>query len=150
MTATEDVLAANAAAEGPGELPAQPARRIAIVTCMDARIDPMVLFGLAAGDAHVIRNAGGIVTDDVERSIAVSQRALGTVEVMVVHHRGCGMQGERDLGFTPPWPMGFFDDLEQDVRTGVARLRSSPALRHTDRIHGFVLDTASGRLSDVV
>ena len=160
----DDLLAANERyAEGftPAlrDLPAPPRRELAVVSCMDARIRVHAMLGLAEGDAHVIRNAGGVVTDDTIRSLAVSQRKLGTRAVMVIQHTKCGMNGldedafraelRRDAGTDPDWPIGAFPDLEQSVRQSVQRLRSSPYLPHRDSIRGFVYDVESGRVREV-
>ncbi len=134
-----------------GSLEPHPAHEVALLTCMDARIDPALALGLVPGDAHVLRNAGGIVTDDVERSIAVSQRALGTRAVMVVQHTRCGMQGldPNALGLPPRTPLGAFDDLDASVRTSVARLRASELLLHHDDIRGFVYEVETGRIREL-
>jgi len=163
MTAIDELLGHNAdyaAAFGKGELPSAPSKRLAVVTCMDARIVPLRALGLEEGDAHVIRNAGGVVTDDVIRSLTVSQRKLRTIEVMVVMHTRCGMHGladaefrdevQADAGQRPPWSSGGFPDLEQAVREGAARLRTSPFLPHTDQVRGFVYEVETGRLREVV
>jgi carbonic anhydrase len=128
-----------------------PAHAVALLTCMDARIDPALALGLVPGDAHVLRNAGGIVTADAERSIAVSQRALGTREVMVVQHTRCGMHGleATALGLPPGTPLGAFDDLETSVRSSVARLRASELLLHRDDIRGFVYEVETGRVREL-
>lgn len=153
MSATDDLVTANASAPWTPIDDARPQQRTAIVTCMDARIDTAAVFGTSPGEVHVLRNAGGVVTDDVERSLAVSQRALGTTEVLVVHHTRCGMSGdpaEKAAGLPPaPFDWGFFADVEEDVRAGVARLRASQLLLHTDAIRGFVLDIGTGRLAEV-
>ena len=134
-----------------GSLEPHPAHAVALLTCMDARIDPALALGLVPGDAHVLRNAGGIVTDDAERSIAVSQRALGTREVMVVQHTRCGMQGldPNTLGLPPRTPLGAFDDLEASVRASVTRLRDSALLLHHDDIRGFVYEVETGRVREL-
>lgn len=142
-----------------GGLAAPPALKIAIVTCMDARLHAASAFGLDVGDAHVIRNAGGVVTDDVIRSLAISQHHLGTTEVMVVHHTKCGMLTftdeefaqalERETGQRPAWESRTFKDLEQDVRDGVRMIRESPFLPHTDKVRGFVYDVATGEVHEV-
>jgi carbonic anhydrase len=165
--AIDDLVAANAAfADGHdpevvGFDPAvgPPVRRVVIVTCMDARIDPAAALGLRPGDAHVLRNAGGIVTDDVLRSVTLSQRKLGTVEVAVIQHSGCGLLGlddaavvaaiEADTGAAPGWAPGGFADLDGSVRDGVAALRAAPYLPHRDAVRGFVYDVATGRLREV-
>jgi carbonic anhydrase len=120
---------------------ARPRRGIAVLTCMDARIEPLSLLGLEVGDAHVIRNAGGLVTEDAIRSLGVSQRALGTTEVVVVMHEDCGMQGA-------PADVGGFEDLEAALRDGIERLRASEKLVARDRIRGLVFDPASGELRE--
>lgn len=138
---------------------AAPRLRVALVTCMDARIDPAELFELENGDAHVIRNAGGLVSDDVIRSIAVSQHRLGTRAVMVIQHADCGMQRatEAELtaqmtehaGMPPTWKVGAFDDVEASVRTSLRRLRESPFLVAHDEIRGFVFDESTGALREI-
>jgi carbonic anhydrase len=146
---------------GHAELDANPSRQVVLVTCMDARIDPAAALGLTPGDAHVLRNAGGLVTDDVVRSLAISQHALGTREVMVVQHTQCGMHGldENALALkieaargTPPNAnvrFGAFIDLDTSVRASVARLRATDLLLHHDRIRGFVYEVETGRLREV-
>ncbi|MDA8285785.1 MAG: carbonic anhydrase [Actinomycetota bacterium] len=161
MTATDEVVANNAAYAArlaERALPAPPRRRIAVLTCMDARIDPARALGLADGDAHVIRNAGGVATDDALRSLVLSQRLLGTEEVMVIHHTECGMEGladgeledaiERETGRRPAFSFGGFDDVERDVREAVRRLQASPFLP-SKRIRGFVYDVRTGALREV-
>ncbi|MGH3002191.1 MAG: beta-class carbonic anhydrase [Gaiellaceae bacterium] len=140
-------------------LPAPPAKRVAVLTCMDARVNPYGILGLREGDAHVIRNAGGVVTADAIRSLAISQRLLGTEEIVLIHHAGCGMLGfeddefrrqiEHDTGIKPDWAAEAFDDLEQDVRQSMARIENSPFLPKKDRVRGFVYDVETGRLSAV-
>jgi carbonic anhydrase len=162
MSATDDLLRTAeryAAAFDKGELAAPPRRGVAVLTCMDARIEPARLLGLEEGDAHVIRNAGGLVTDDALRSLAISQRALGTREVVVIQHTGCGMLDFSDAGFRaeleqetgarPGWAVEGFSDLEQSVEGSVRALRESPFLPRRDSIRGFVLDVATGRLREV-
>ena len=162
MTQTDDLLGNNARYAGDfrkGDLAAPPARRVAVLACMDARLDPARILGLEEGDAHVIRNAGGVVTDDAVRSLAVSQHLLGTKEVMLIHHTRCGMLGlsdeefaarlEREAGERPPWRARGFADLEQSVRDSIGRLERSPFLPHRDRIRGFVYDVESGMLREV-
>jgi carbonic anhydrase len=162
MTATDEMLAANETyARGfdrPG-LPGPPSRGVAVVACMDARLDVYRVLGLGDGEAHVIRNAGGVVTDDVVRSLAVSQRKLQTREVVLLHHTKCGMatftdddfvaELEADTGQQPPWAPGTFPDTEQDVRDSLAAVRSSPFLLHTDAVRGFVYDVDTGALAEV-
>jgi carbonic anhydrase len=160
---TTDQLVENASAYAARfdkhDLPMPPARKVAIVACMDARLNPYGLLGLAEGDAHVIRNAGGAVTPDVIRSLAISQRLLGTEEVVLIHHTGCGMLTfrddefrdaiERETGIRPDWPAESFTDLEQDLRQSVARIRASPFIPHTNAVRGFVYEVETGRLREV-
>jgi carbonic anhydrase len=142
-----------------GGLAARPTRRLAIVTCMDCRVDLPAALGLELGEAHVLRNAGGIVSDDMIRSLAISQRRLGTEEVAIVHHSDCGMQSISDDGFraelqettgmAPPFAIESFTDVDADVRQSVLRVRSSPFLLHRDRVRGFVYELESDRLREV-
>jgi carbonic anhydrase len=161
MTAIDEVLTANQAATDPAAeaRPGPPARHLAIVTCMDARLDLPRWFGIAIGDAHVIRNAGGIPTEDVLRSLTISQRALGTREIAVVHHTKCGMDGFDDeefraglaseTGSTPPWRVpGFARDLLDEARASARVVRDCPFLPHRDQVRGFVLDVATGALTE--
>jgi carbonic anhydrase len=141
------------------DLPLPPAKRIAVVACMDARLNPYGLLGLREGDAHVIRNAGGVITDDEIRSLAISQRLLGTEEIMLIHHTDCGMltfadddfrrQVQDDTGIKPEWAAETFVDLDEDVRQSIARIEASPFIPHKDQIRGFVYDVHSGRLREV-
>ena len=161
MTAIDDLLA-NAAAYaqdfGHADLP-PPGRRVAIVACMDARLNVYGLLGLREGDAHVIRNAGGVVTDDEIRSLAISQRLLATEEIMLVHHTDCGMlkfgdddfrrQLQRETGIKPEWAAEAFDDLDEDVRQSIARIKASPFIPHKDNVRGFVYEVETGRLREV-
>jgi carbonic anhydrase len=143
-----------------GELPLPPAKPVAVVACMDARLDPYALLGLQEGDAHVIRNAGGVVTDDEIRSLSISQRLLGTREIILIHHTDCGMltfrdddfrrQIQQETGIKPEWPAEAFDDVEEDVRQSIARIRSSPFVPHKDSVRGFVYDVRTGRLDEVL
>lgn len=162
MSAIDELLNSNEAfARGfeQGGVPAAPGRRLAVVACMDARLDPVAALGLASGDAHVIRNAGGVVTDDVIRSLSISQHLLGTEEVMLIHHTECGMLAsddaeferrlEREAGVRPEWRPGFFPHLEQSVRESVRRVVESPFVPRADRVRGFVYDVHSGRLREV-
>jgi carbonic anhydrase len=161
MSATDEYLQHNARyAEGfSGPLPLPPAKHVAVVACMDARLDVYRILGLAEGEAHVIRNAGGVATDDVIRSLAISQRLLGTREVVLIHHTDCGMltftdpdfrdQIEADTGVRPTWSAEAFDDLEDDVRRSARRITRSPFVPHTDQVRGFVFDVATGRLGEV-
>src|SRR5438270_6835482 len=142
-----------------GELPLPPARKVAVVACMDARLNPYGLLGLSEGDAHVIRNAGGVITGDEIRSLAISQRLLGTEEIMLVHHTDCGMltfgdddfrrQVQRDTGVKPEWPAEAFDDLDEDVRQSIARIKASPFVPRKDQVRGFVYDVHDGSLREV-
>jgi carbonic anhydrase len=142
-----------------GELPMPPATRVAVLACMDARVNPYGILGLREGDAHVIRNAGGVVTEDAIRSLAISQRLLGTEEIILIHHADCGMltfaddefrsQIEQDTGIKPGWAPEAFKDLEQDVRQSIARIQSSPFLPKKDQVRGFIYDVETGRLSEV-
>ncbi|MGH4009827.1 MAG: beta-class carbonic anhydrase [Pseudonocardiaceae bacterium] len=162
MTAIEDLVNRNALRSGTGlgVLASPPSLRIAVVACMDARIDPVQLLGLRPGEAHVIRNAGGVVTDDVIRSLAVSQRKLGTTEVMLVHHTKCGMATFTDedfwselqetTGLRPTWAVETFRDTESDVRQSVERVRRSPFLANTTAVRGFVVDVQTGDLAEVL
>jgi carbonic anhydrase len=143
-----------------GTLPLPPAKRIAVVACMDARLNPYGLLGLSEGDAHVIRNAGGVITDDEIRSLAISQRLLGTEEIMLIHHTDCGMltfgdddfrrQIQDDTGVKPEWPAEAFDDLEADLRQSIARIKASPFIPTKDKVRGFVYEVETGQLREVV
>jgi carbonic anhydrase len=138
---------------------AKPSRQLAVVACMDCRLDLLGALGLEIGEAHVLRNAGGVVTDDVIRSLAISQRRLGTREVMLVHHTGCGMEKLDDgefraelreaAGTEPPFPIETFADVEEDVRRSVLRVRASEFLPHRDAVRGFVYDVATHRLREI-
>lgn len=142
-----------------GDLPMPPGRRVAIVACMDARLNPYGLLGLSEGDAHVIRNAGGGVTDDVIRSLAISQRLLGTEEIVLIHHTDCGMLTfkddafrsgiEEETGIRPPWAAEAFSDPATDVRQSIARITNSPFIPIRDRVRGFVYDVKDGSLNEV-
>jgi carbonic anhydrase len=142
-----------------GELPLPPAKRVAIVACMDARLNPYGLLGLEEGDAHVIRNAGGVITDDEIRSLSISQRLLGTEEIMLIHHTDCGMltfgdddfrrQVQEDTGVKPEWAAEAFSDLDEDVRQSIARIKASPFIPRKDQVRGFVYDVHDGRLREV-
>ena len=143
-----------------GGLQTPPARHVAVVACMDSRMRIFPMLGLADGEAHVIRNAGGVVTDDVVRSLAISQRLLGTREVMLIHHTDCGLQKttedkfkgsiEAETGIRPPWAVEAFTDAEQDIRQSIGRIKASPFIPHKDAIRGFVFDVATGKLNEVV
>lgn len=161
MSVTDDLLADNAryAESFSGPLPTPPARHVAIVACMDARLDVYRMVGLQEGDAHVIRNAGGVVTDDVIRSLTISQRLLGTREIVLIHHTDCGMVTftddqfkaaiEADTGLRPTWAAEAFPDVHEDVRQSIARIRANPFVPHTDAVRGFVFDVATGALDEV-
>jgi len=161
VTVTDELIAANAqyAETFAGTLPLPPARQVAVVACMDARLDPQRALGLAEGDAHVIRNAGGVVTDDVIRSLAISQRLLGTTEIVLVHHTDCGMltfndeefRGaiEEEVGQRPAWHSEAFPELEADVRASIQRIADSPFVPRKDQVRGFIFDIATGRLREV-
>lgn len=140
------------------DLSSRPGRKVAVLSCMDTRIDLYAMLGLERGDAHIIRNAGGLVTDDAIRSLSISQRVLGTEEIVVVMHDRCGLRGAsedefaRQLatdGVLPSWRVGAFDDVEATLRHGLDRLRSSRELRARDRVRGFVFDPESGELREV-
>lgn len=142
-----------------GDLPLPPARKVAIVACMDARLNPYPILGLSIGDAHVIRNAGGVITDDEIRSLAISQHLLGTEEIMLIHHTDCGMLTfsdaefeqmlEEDTGRRPEWRPRSFPDLKDSVRDSVQRIKESPFIPKTDEVRGFVYDVKTGRLDEV-
>jgi carbonic anhydrase len=160
-TVTDRLVEANrkyaAAFEDPG-MDARPVLKVAVVACMDARLDLHAALGLELGDCHTIRNAGGVVTDDVIRSLTISQRALGTRSVILVHHTGCGletitedfrMELEEEVGQRPAWAVEAFRDVDQDVRQSMQRVRTSPFLLHADDIRGFVFDVTTGLLREV-
>ena len=162
MSVTDELLQNNAAyAENfdKGELPLPPARGVAVVACMDARLNVYGMLGLQEGDAHVIRNAGGVITDDEIRSLAISQRLLGTREIILIHHTDCGMltfsddelkqQIQEDVGVKPHFSMESFSDLEADVRQSMARIQASPFIPHKDAVRGFVYEVETGRLREV-
>ncbi|UIJ36127.1 carbonic anhydrase [Allobranchiibius sp. GilTou73] len=161
MTATDDYLANNAtyAESFHGPLPLPPAKHVAVVACMDARLNVYGALGIAEGEAHVIRNAGGVITEDEIRSLAISQRLLGTTEIILIHHTDCGMLTftdddfkasiEKDTGVRPAWAAESFGDLEGDVRQSVARIKASPFIPHKDQIRGFVFDVATGKMNEV-
>jgi len=141
------------------DLPIPPQRKVAIVTCMDARLNPYGILGLSEGDAHIIRNAGGVITDDQIRSLAISQRLLGTEEIILIHHTDCGMltfsddefreQIRRATGIKPPWAAEAFDDLDTDVRQSMARIHASPFIPVKASVRGFVYDVHDGSLREV-
>ena len=142
-----------------GGLPLPPAKRVAVLACMDARLNPYGALGLQEGDAHVIRNAGGVVTDDEIRSLAISQRLLGTEEIILIHHTGCGMltftddefrqKLEDETGETPEWSANAFPDLEGDVRDSIARIKESPFIPNKDSVRGFIYEVETGKLREV-
>ena len=161
MSVTDEYLANNAryAEAFSGPLPLPPARGVAVVACMDARLNVYAILGLADGEAHVIRNAGGVITDDEIRSLAISQRLLGTSEIILIHHTDCGMLTftddafkrsiQDDTGIKLAWSAEAFGDLDEDVRQSVARIKASPFIPRTDAVRGFVFDVATGRLREV-
>jgi len=161
MSVTDQLLENNQkyAAEFSGPLPLPPAKHVAVLACMDARLDVHDLLGLEEGDAHVIRNAGGVATDDAIRSLAISQRLLGTRETVLIHHTDCGMLTftddefkaaiQQETGLKPAWAAEAFSDLDEDVRQSVGRIKASPFIPHTDQVRGFVFDVASGVLTEV-
>jgi carbonic anhydrase len=142
-----------------GDLPIPPARKLAVLACMDARLNPYALLGLREGDAHIIRNAGGVVTDDEIRSLAISQRLLGTEEIILIHHTDCGMltftddefkrSVQDDVGIKPEWAVEAFPDLDEDVRQSIARIQASPFIPRKDSVRGFVYEVETGRLREV-
>ena len=162
MSTTDELLRNNeryANSFNKGDLPMPPAKQIAIVTCMDARLSPYVMLGLSEGDAHVIRNAGGVITDDEIRSLMISQRLLGTREVMLIHHTDCGMltfsdeelreQIQQEVGIKPHFPLETFADLEEDVRQSIRRIEASPFIPHKDSVRGFIYEVENGHLREV-
>jgi len=162
MSVTDELLQNNAAyAENfdKGELPLPPARGVAVVACMDARLNVYGMLGLQEGDAHIIRNAGGVITDDEIRSLTISQRLLGTREIILIHHTDCGMltftddelrqQIHEEAGIKPHFSMESFSDLEEDVRQSIARIRNSPFIPNKDSVRGFVYEVETGRLREV-
>ncbi len=162
MSATDEFLEHNesyAADFDKADLPMPPGRKVAIVACMDARLNPYAALGLKEGDAHVIRNAGGVVTDDEIRSLAISQRLLGTEEIVLIHHTDCGMLTftdeefkhsiQEETGIKPEWAAESFTDLDEDLRQSMARIHASPFIPHKDSVRGFVYEVESGRLREV-
>jgi carbonic anhydrase len=162
MSVTDEYLQNNAAyTEGfTGPLPMPPSHHVAVVACMDARLNVYAILGLKDGEAHVIRNAGGVVTDDEIRSLAISQRLLGTTEIILIHHTDCGMLTftddqfkaaiQQETGIKPAWSAESFTDLDEDVRQSMARIKASPFIPHKDHIRGFVFDVATGKLNEVI
>ena len=162
MSVTDELLRNNAAyaqSFEKGGLPLPPARGVAVVACMDARLDIHKILGLEEGDAHVIRNAGGVITDDEIRSLTISQRLLGTREIILIHHTDCGMltfsddefkqQIHEDVGMKPHFSMESFSDLEEDVRQSIRRIEANPFIPHTDSVRGFIYEVETGRLREV-
>jgi carbonic anhydrase len=162
MSVTDELLQNNAAyAESfeKRDLPLPPAKAVAVVACMDARLDVHKILGLEEGDAHVIRNAGGVITDDEIRSLTISQRLLGTQEIILIHHTDCGMltfsddelkaQIHEDVGLKPHFSMESFSDLEEDVRQSIARIQASPFISHKGSVRGFIYEVETGRLREV-
>jgi carbonic anhydrase len=161
MSVTDQLLENNRkyAAAFKGPLPLPPAHHLAVLACMDARLNVHALLGLHEGDAHVIRNAGGVATEDAIRSLAISQRLLGTQEIMLIHHTDCGMLTftddefkadiQHDTGLKPAWAAESFTDLDEDVRQSIGRIKASPFIPHTDRVRGFIFDVATGVLTEV-
>jgi carbonic anhydrase len=162
MSVTDELLQNNAAyakSFDKGDLPLPPARGVAVVACMDARLDVHKILGLEEGDAHVIRNAGGVITDDEIRSLTISQRLLGTREIVLIHHTDCGMltfsdeelkaQIHEEVGMKPHFSMESFSDLEEDVRQSMRRIQANPFIPHTDSVRGFIYEVETGRLREV-
>ena len=162
MTVTDELLEnAKRYAESfdKGDLPLPPGKKVAVVACMDARLNPYGILGLQEGDAHVIRNAGGVVTDDEIRSLSISQRLLGTEEIILIHHTDCGMltftdddfkrQVQDDVGIKPEWAAEAFSDLDEDVRQSIARIKASPFIPNKDSVRGFVYEVETGNLREV-
>jgi carbonic anhydrase len=162
MSVTDELLANNeeyVANFDKGDLPIPPARKLAVLACMDARVVPTRILGLEEGDAHIIKNAGGVVTDDAIRSLAISQNLLGTEEIVLIHHTDCGMltfkdeeladRLEQETGERPTWKAHAFSDLDQDVRDSIEKIKSSPFIPRTDSVRGFVYEVESGRLREV-
>jgi carbonic anhydrase len=161
VSVTDELLANNAdyAAAFSGPLPLPPAKHVAVLACMDARLDVYRILGLKEGEAHVIRNAGGVVTDDEIRSLAISQRLLGTQEIILIHHTDCGMLTftddefkksiQDDTGIKPTWAAEAFPDLDEDVRQSIARIKASPFIPNKGSVRGFVFDVATGKLNEV-
>ena len=162
MSTTDEFLQNNDAyaAQFSGPLPLPPSKGVAVVACMDARLNIYAILGLNEGEAHVIRNAGGVVTDDEIRSLAISQRLLGTSQIILIHHTDCGMLTftddpfkaaiEAETGLKPAWAAEAFSDLDKDVRQSIRRIKASPFIPHTDSVRGFVFDVATGKLREVI
>jgi len=162
MSVTDELVRNNQSYAGSfkkGDLPLPPAKHVAVLACMDARLDVHKILGLAEGDAHVIRNAGGAVTDDAIRSLAISQRLLGTTEIVLIHHTDCGMltfhdddikkKIEKETGIRPAFAFEAFSDLDEDVKQSIARIKASPFIPNKSSVRGFVYDVRSGKLNEV-
>ncbi|MGH8932293.1 MAG: beta-class carbonic anhydrase [Egibacteraceae bacterium] len=162
MSVTDELLQNNdayAASFDKGDLPMPPGKKTAVLACMDARLNVYGILGLSEGECHVIRNAGGVATDDAIRSLLISQRLLGTEEIIVIHHTDCGMltfsdddvkrQIQDDVGVKPAFSLEAFPDLDEDVRQSIGRIKASPFVPHTDQIRGFVYEVETGRLREV-
>jgi carbonic anhydrase len=162
MSVTDELLRNNeayAASFDKGHLQMPPTKKVAVVACMDARMQPNRILGLEEGEAHVIRNAGGVITDDEIRSLAISQRLLGTEEIILMHHTDCGMLTftdedfrrslQEEVGIKPNWATEAFSDLEEDVRQSIARIKASPFITHKDGVRGFIYEVETGRLREV-
>lgn len=162
MTVTDEYLQNNAAyaEQFTGPLPLPPSRHVAVLACMDARLDVYRVLGIKEGESHVIRNAGGVVTDDEIRSLAISQRLLGTTEIILIHHTDCGMLTFTDddfkrsiqdeIGIKPNWAAESFPDIDEDVRQSLKRIENSPFVTATTSLRGFVFDVATGKLNEVL
>ncbi|MBA2310618.1 MAG: carbonic anhydrase [Pseudonocardiales bacterium] len=162
MSVTDELLANNSkyAETFEGPLPLPPAKNVAVVACMDARLNVYAILGLNEGEAHVIRNAGGVITDDEVRSLAISQRLLGTHEIIIINHTDCGMLTftdddfkraiQEDTGIKPGWAAEAFPDLDENVRQSINRIKHSPFIPKSDSIRGFVFDVATGKLNEVL
>lgn len=162
MSSTDELLKNNEAYAktfDKGDLPIPPSKGVAVVACMDARLDVNKILGLEEGDAHIIRNAGGVVTDDEIRSLVISQRLLGTTEVILMHHTDCGMltfsddevkdKIQEEVGIRPPFALEAFSDLEGNVRQSIARIKASPFIPNKDSVRGFIYEVETGRLREV-
>ncbi|MBA2344528.1 MAG: carbonic anhydrase [Rubrobacter sp.] len=162
MSVTDELLRNNeeySESFDKGDLPMPPGKHIAVVTCMDARLSPYVMLGLSEGDAHVIRNAGGVITDDEIRSLVISQRLLGTEEIMLIQHTDCGMltftddevkqQIQEDVGIKPHFALESFTDLDENIRQSLARIKTNPFIPHKDSVRGFVYEVETGKLREV-
>ena len=162
MSVTDDLLRNNeryAETFDKGDLPMPPGKHVTVVACMDARLNVYGMLGLEEGDAHVIRNAGGVITDDEIRSLMISQRLLGTREIILIHHTDCGMltfrddevkgQIQQEVGIKPEFALEAFSDLEEDVRQSIRRIEANPFIPHKERVRGFVYEVETGRMREV-